>query len=756
MQKTSVEQLVGHVIGQYRCELFLGKSRLHTIYQVRHTTTQQVAALVLTSIPTSMSPTARQRFLARFHQEAASIKALHHPNIVPLYDHGDLFGIPYMVIPSTQNTSITEYFRQLGYHDHAAISNLLPQIVAGFHYAHNQGIVHGSLRPSMLVSNEHGEIQIAGFGLLRMLQADLEQNLQRSAHLLSIAGTLLIAPPYVAPELVAGQAIDAQADVYSLGCIIFELLTGTPPFSGENPLNVAYMHITHPTPLIRDINPAIPLVVSSVVQQAMEREPAQRFKQVNEFCEAFVQASQGALTSTQKQRTYQDEKQPTTKRTNKSGTGDQFTSASSADPFDQSTASQKLTTANKLNTPKKTPASPQKTVLQTQATLPGILEPNATNDEQVTAQNVKKQWQLQPPLVSEKLAAVRRPVQELPIPTITPQTASPIISSAAQERTASLWNETRDPHDAHTEMFSPTSTPTPAYRLPENPHTIHQGTNNQSPSLRLPPPPPPTGHPDFTPSPAAKREPVHQPSNTPSSDVNEQELMQNFAWWSQENPAPLAPTRTEQARIPRETAPPANNFSADPWAMGAFQQPSTSSNRKNRAHSAKRRQVVALLATGGLLVAAGAVTALDLTHKGLPTPNTANTAPQKAQNNAPQTKPTTPKTTKGPAMAQPAQGKSIGTTTQTLNTSVAFANPTDGQASLLVHLPNGNFVAAERACTHQGVAVNYHPDTQKLVCPLHGSIFDPADNFKVLQGPATLPLKPVAIKVNTNGTITTV
>jgi Rieske Fe-S protein len=101
-------------------------------------------------------------------------------------------------------------------------------------------------------------------------------------------------------------------------------------------------------------------------------------------------------------------------------------------------------------------------------------------------------------------------------------------------------------------------------------------------------------------------------------------------------------------------------------------------------------------------------------------------------------------------------GTVIGMTNQAANTAKDFKNPADNMGSLLVRLSDGTFVAYERACTHQQVPVNYDPVTKKFVCPLHGSIFDPAQNGKVLQGPAMAPLAPVKVSVNGDGTVTVV
>jgi Rieske Fe-S protein len=173
---------------------------------------------------------------------------------------------------------------------------------------------------------------------------------------------------------------------------------------------------------------------------------------------------------------------------------------------------------------------------------------------------------------------------------------------------------------------------------------------------------------------------------------------------------------------------------------------------RRRDNKKKRRQVVALLATGTLgVLAAGTYVFAgkrvehmlgDLLHPQMMAP----------QNNAPaQTR-----TGTTPPQGKPAHaGKVIGSKNLAVNSASDFTNPADGKGSLLIHLPNGQFAAYERACTHEGVTVNYDPNTHMLVCPAHGAIFNPAKNGAVEQGPATRPIAHVAIHVNADGTITT-
>jgi Rieske Fe-S protein len=212
-------------------------------------------------------------------------------------------------------------------------------------------------------------------------------------------------------------------------------------------------------------------------------------------------------------------------------------------------------------------------------------------------------------------------------------------------------------------------------------------------------------------------------------------------------PAPPQPSPQTPEVIGED---PFARWSATSARMEAQQPEKRTQRKKTTSASAKgknkqkpvnpdRRKIIATVASGGA-IASGAIAfgVLKYMHL-LPSSLTA---------------PGQPATKSGQPPAQHA-GKVLGnTTTLALNSAKSFTNPADGNQSLLIHLPNGKFVAAERACTHEGVAVNYNPDTHTLICPLHQAVFDPANNFKVLQPPAPTPLKAVPIHVNSDGTIT--
>ncbi len=294
MPTLSVDQLVGQTLGNYRIERFLGQGRLNAVYLARSLTARQMGALTLYLIPSRFSPEAHNRFITRFLKEAAAITTLQHPHILPIYEYGEHSGYPYLVTPYMMNGSLADIIKQQGTCSHEHALEILEQIVAGVSFAHNQGFIHGTLRPTNIVLNADKTMLVAGFGLMHMLQVQgIERTDQPYAHLLSIAGTFLAGPEYIAPEVVQGQSIDARSDIYSLGAILFELLSGRPLFSGSDPIEIAKKHVKLVTPSLRALCPDIPIALESVVNHALEREPARRFQHVDELLEAFSQVSLG-------------------------------------------------------------------------------------------------------------------------------------------------------------------------------------------------------------------------------------------------------------------------------------------------------------------------------------------------------------------------------------------------------------------------------------------------------------------------------
>ncbi len=714
MQRVPVEQLIGQTLGKYRVERFLGRGRLNAVYLVRNIESQQTDALALYLVPDHFSPQAKRRFVERFCQQATLVAALRHAHILPVYGCGELQGYPYLITPYRTKGSLADNLKRNGRYDHVFVSSLLPQIVAALNYAHRQNVIHGTLRPSTIIIGEAGEVQVAGFGLLQMLQAaGIERTSSPYAHLFSIANTLLVAPEYVAPELVQWQQMDRRTDIYSLGCILFELLSGQPPFSGGAPLEIMQKHVTQVAPSLHTLCPDLPVVLSAVVHQAIERNPQQRFEDIDELCEAFVQASQGAMSYTQKQQAYR--------------------------------------------------AAKEELIAET---LPGELwESQAIDDLDAYQQKGGSRWQFQPPIVTARIAAVKTvTAKKVGVHTEHPAAGLSAYRSPVSSKAASLPEAGSGGEKTQT-AFWQFQQPVVSEKIP----LVHSPGDRDIPSVsreRYVQPAPPT-LPPLTDDRSidanvhymqSETEPLLQREISPDTAVDKSALMDAYAWWSpegQEVPkqAPMIPN--VEKIVQRQEREALAETSADLWGFDDWREPARQEQKTGRQpRKVNRRRVIAMLAAGGALLGAGGVVAAWEAghHVGSP----AQTGTLTLQNT-----PSTPVKmgNQPPIATKPAsghQGVVIGAATQAANSAVAFMNPTDQQGSLLVHLVDGNFVAYEQACTHEGVPVNYHPQTKTFICPAHGAIFDPAHNGKVLQGPAAQPLTQVVIKVNTDGTITAV
>ncbi len=664
MQALSVDRLVGQTLGNYHVERLMGQGRLSAVYFAQNALTGINGALTLFIVPDRFAQDARARFIQRFRKESTALTALQHAHVLPVHEYGECQGHPYLVTPYMTNGSLADVIKSQGRYEYTDVLDILEQIVEGLEYAHRKGVIHGTLKPSNIVLSDDQSMLVAGFGLMHVLQIrGVEQNDRPYGHLLSIADTFLAAPEYIAPEIVQGQSIDKRSDIYALGIILFELLNGKPPFSGQKPLDVAKMHVQQAIPSLRTLHPDIPMAVISVVNQALDRDPARRFQSASELAEAFAQAVVGASGNMRR----------VERNDNLAETPAQGYSASSWQLMPPIVTG-KVAAINPVT----------------------LRKPAAAPDVSYTGSS--DTWQLTPPVVTGHLEAIEAPVR----PARAPQAEPPRFAPPVKARVPAPPTFVPPPSESVARTIAASSAPAP--------------------------------------------EPVMQVQRESRPVEKKQE------WWEQpsQKASPLVVSGSE-----------ANQWEADQWgeAPGStWSQPANSrrsgSGRRTRNNGSRantgtigRRKVVALLATGGV-VAAGVLIGTRL-HLGTQTSN-AKTATQQPQGQQGNTTTTQKKATTGQKTTQAA---TIGSTAKMApNSAVNFNNDKD----LLIRLPNGTFVAYDRACTHEGVPVNYDPTLKLIKCPAHGALFDPAQNAKVIQGPAPTPIKAVKITVNANGTVTMV
>lgn len=261
-------------IGRYRVTNLLGRGGFAVVYLANDPfVKRQVAVKVL---PAQFTDTAAMR--ARFQQEAEIIAALEHSAIVPIYDYGDHEGQPFIVMRYMAGGSLAEQIQQdtMGL-DNAA--RVIKRISSALERAHDQGIVHRDLKPGNILFDQYGEAYLSDFGIARLTEASLKLT----------GGGAIGTPAYMSPEQVYGdRPVDGRSDIYALGVILFEMLTGTVPYDADTPAKLMMKHILEPVPRILAVKPDLPQGCENLLERAMAKEPEKRFSKATDFAAAVT------------------------------------------------------------------------------------------------------------------------------------------------------------------------------------------------------------------------------------------------------------------------------------------------------------------------------------------------------------------------------------------------------------------------------------------------------------------------------------
>jgi serine/threonine protein kinase len=273
-------------IGIYEVKSELGRGGMATVYRAYDPRFErEVAVKVLPSELLHADP----QFRLRFEREAKIIAQLEHSAIVPVYDVGEADGQPYFVMRYMNGGSLSDRIKAGGLTMEDA-SRILGTIAPGLDEAHSNGIVHRDIKPSNILFDKRGNPYISDFGIAKLSQAQ-SGNVTGSA----IIGT----PAYMAPEQAQGTEVDGRADIYALGIILFEILTGKQPFEADTPMAVAIKHITDPVPHIQQTNPKLPDSMDAIIQKAMAKDKTHRFSTAVEMTNALREAARGDPTKLQ-------------------------------------------------------------------------------------------------------------------------------------------------------------------------------------------------------------------------------------------------------------------------------------------------------------------------------------------------------------------------------------------------------------------------------------------------------------------------
>ncbi|MBN2115453.1 MAG: protein kinase [Anaerolineales bacterium] len=273
-------------IGIYEVKAELGRGGMATVYRAYDPRFErEVAVKVLPSELLHSDP----QFRLRFEREAKIIAQLEHTAIVPVYDVGEADGQPYFVMRYMNGGSLSERIKAGGLTVEDA-ARILGAIAPGLDEAHSKGIVHRDIKPSNILFDKRGNPYISDFGIAKLSQAQ-SGNVTGSA----IIGT----PAYMSPEQAQGTEVDGRADIYALGIILFEMLTGQQPFQADTPMAVAIKHITDPVPNIRKLNPQLSEGADAVIQKAMAKDRNERFATAVEMTNTLLAVARNEPTRLQ-------------------------------------------------------------------------------------------------------------------------------------------------------------------------------------------------------------------------------------------------------------------------------------------------------------------------------------------------------------------------------------------------------------------------------------------------------------------------
>lgn len=289
-----IKELIGITLGTCTLEQIIGRGGMGAVYLAQQARpVRTVAVKVL--IPTNVYDADQQRiFLERFRREADTIAKLEHKNILPIYEYAEAVvdgqQLAYLVMPFIRGGTLRERMddmkRSGGHFELSVVASYISQVADALSYAHGMGVVHRDIKPSNLLFHTDGRLLLGDFGIVRL----------KAMPALTSVGSFLGTAEYASPEQISTSDIDYRSDIYSLGIILYELLTGTVPFTGPNAFQIMASKMTDPVPSVRDSRPDLSPAIEAVVMKALAKNPADRYQNASMMAADLQAAVASAAT----------------------------------------------------------------------------------------------------------------------------------------------------------------------------------------------------------------------------------------------------------------------------------------------------------------------------------------------------------------------------------------------------------------------------------------------------------------------------
>jgi hypothetical protein len=280
-QELTMPDLLGYTLGQYRIVEQVGLGGMATVYKAYQPSLDRYVAIKILPAYYAHEP----GFAERFTREAKAVARLTHPHVLPIYDFGQDNDLSYIVMQYVEAGTLKDMLGQPI--SLTAAADIIKQIADALDYAHEHGIIHRDVKPSNVLMDRGRWALLSDFGLAKMVEGSVQ---------LTGSGVGVGTPAYMAPEQGQGAQVDHRADIYSLGIVLYEMVTGRVPFEAETPMAVVVKHITEPLPLPRQVRPELPEAVQRIIMKALAKDSDGRYETAGKMAAALRKAVAGLDT----------------------------------------------------------------------------------------------------------------------------------------------------------------------------------------------------------------------------------------------------------------------------------------------------------------------------------------------------------------------------------------------------------------------------------------------------------------------------